>query len=89
MVYKYSIILRDMVKLFPRGDLEPMTYFPETQSRENRPWAQDHQGKIVSLYPELRSCYICFIHLNSAFLYHPFRPISHLKQLLKFFELYY
>ena len=45
MVYKYSMIMRDMVKLFPRGDLEPMAYFPETQSRENRPWLKITKGK--------------------------------------------
>ena len=53
------ILIRDMEKLFPLGDIELMTYSYYSTSRENsRSWAEDHPGKVVSLYPKLRSCYI-------------------------------
>ena len=56
------MITRNMVKNFCQGDLEYMAYSPSTTSQENsrKPWAQDHQGEIVSPYPEFRSFYICF-----------------------------
>ena len=49
------ILIRDTVKLFPLGDLEPVTG-PTIIPRLSlgrivaRPWAQDHQGDIVSPY---------------------------------------
>ncbi len=49
LVYKYSMIIRDMVKLFPLGDLEPMA--GPTILPQHTP------------YPKVRSCYICFIYL--------------------------
>ncbi len=49
----FMILIRDMAKLFPLGDLEPMAYYcPSTMSQEyGKPWGEDHLWRIVSPYP--------------------------------------
>ena len=60
-----------MVKLFSQGDLEQIPYYSLKMllREDSRPWAQDHQGEIVSPYHKLKSCYICntmILNLNCS-----------------------